>query len=98
VEVVREGPDGATTRMAVLGPGEYFGELALLRGTRRNATVRALCPVDVLTMHRGDFLALATHGPFFKERLDAVVSQRLAATEGIEAGLPADDALSHRTR
>ncbi len=94
VEVVREEPDGATTRMATLGPGEYFGELALLRGTRRNATVRALTPVDVLTMHRGDFLALATHGPFFRERLDAVVRERLAATEGVEASAPADDALS----
>ena len=27
-----------------------------------------------------------------------VVSQRLAATEGVEASAPADDALSHRTR
>jgi NADH dehydrogenase len=70
VEVVREEPDGGTVRMAVLGPGEYFGELALLRAARRNATVRALSPVDVLTMHRGDFLALATHGRFFGERLE----------------------------
>lgn len=76
VEVVREGPDGGTMRKAVLGPGEYFGERALLRRTRRNATVRALSPVDVLTMHRGDFLALATHGPFFGERLGLTVRER----------------------
>jgi hypothetical protein len=30
-------------------------------------------------MERGDFMALATHGPFFKERLDAIVAERLAA-------------------
>jgi NADH:ubiquinone reductase (H+-translocating) len=81
VEVVREGPDGAMTRLAVLRAGEYFGELALLANARRNATVRALGPVDLLTMHRGDFLALATHGQFFGERLEAVVRERLAATD-----------------
>ena len=59
----------------VLGPGEYFGELALLHRTRRNATVRALSPVDVLTMLRGDFLALATHGRFFGERLEQTVRE-----------------------
>ena len=69
------------TRLAVLRAGEYFGELALLANARRNATVRALCPVDLLTMHRGDFLALATHGQFFGERLEAVVRERLAATD-----------------
>src|SRR5207237_3080033 len=78
VEVVRIEPGGAENRLNELGPGEYFGEMALLRGTRRNATVRAATPVDLLTMERADFMALATHGPFFKERLDALMAERLA--------------------
>jgi NADH dehydrogenase len=78
VEVVRIEPGGAEHHLNELGPGEYFGEMALLRGTRRNATVRAATPVDLLSMERGDFMALATHGPFFKERLDAIMAERLA--------------------
>jgi NADH:ubiquinone reductase (H+-translocating) len=79
VEVVRSEPGGAESRLNELGAGEYFGEMALLRGLRRNATVRAITPVDLLSMERSDFMALATHGPFFKERLDAIVAERLAA-------------------
>ncbi len=84
VEVVRIEPGGAETRLNELGAGEYFGEMALLRGLRRNATVRAITPVDLLSMERGDFIALATHGPFFRERLDAIVAERLAATATAE--------------
>ena len=77
VAVVRAEPGGAEVRVRELGPGEYFGELALLRGSRRNATVRAITPVDVLSMERGDFLALATHGPFFMDHLESAVRERL---------------------
>lgn len=77
VEVVREEADGALMPLATLGPGEYFGELALLRANRRTATVRALTAVDVLSIARGDFLALASHGAFFRDQLEQVASTRL---------------------
>ncbi|HLH24188.1 MAG TPA: FAD-dependent oxidoreductase [Chloroflexota bacterium] len=85
VEVVRIEPGGAETRLNELSAGDYFGEMALLRGLRRNATVRAITPVDLLSMERGDFMALATHGPFFRERLDAIVAERLAASAPAES-------------
>jgi NADH:ubiquinone reductase (H+-translocating) len=78
VEVVRAEPGATEMRVSELGPGEFFGEMALLRGNRRNATVRAITPVDVLSMERGDFLALATHGPFFMDHLESAVRERLS--------------------
>lgn len=69
VEVVREEPGGTETPLARLGPGRFFGEAALLRATRRNATVRALTDVGVLTIARRDFAALAEHLPWFRETL-----------------------------
>ena len=44
-EVSRDG-----TTVAELGPGQYFGELALLDGAVRNATVTATEPTDLLVL------------------------------------------------
>lgn len=49
-EVVREEDDGGETHLADLGPGEHFGEMAIFKGVRRTATVRAVTPVEVLSL------------------------------------------------
>jgi CRP-like cAMP-binding protein/Zn-dependent protease len=60
--VVREGkalvtlPDGRPVR--TLGPGDGFGELALLFGHPRTATLSAVGPLTVATLERPDFIAL----------------------------------------
>jgi NADH dehydrogenase len=51
VEVVQQ-KEGVDTRVAELGPGEHFGEIAVLKDTRRTATVRALEPVTLLRISR----------------------------------------------
>lgn len=45
-----------------IGPGRAFGERALLRHTRRSATVRALAPSHLYTVDRNSFLAVVTGG------------------------------------
>ncbi len=70
VEVVREQPDGGEVALARLGPGRYFGEIALMRATRRTATVRAVTDVGVLGIARRDFTALVEHLPQFREALE----------------------------
>jgi NADH:ubiquinone reductase (H+-translocating) len=69
VEVVHEEPDGQETSVAQLGPGRYFGEIALLRSTRRTATVRAVTDVNVLGIARRDFTVLVEHLPQFRDIL-----------------------------
>jgi NADH dehydrogenase len=58
VEVLKRfGEEPRVVRM--LGPGEYFGEMALLGHHPRSATTRALTPLDVLVLPGSDFSALA---------------------------------------
>lgn len=63
----------------VLGPGDYFGEIALLRDVPRTASVRARGEVEMLALEREDFLAAVTSSAASAEAADAVVSARLGA-------------------
>ena len=51
-----EGPEPAI--VAVLGPGEFFGELALLDGAPHSATIVAVEPTETLVLRRDAFLGL----------------------------------------
>ncbi|MBX9583548.1 MAG: cyclic nucleotide-binding domain-containing protein, partial [Gemmataceae bacterium] len=53
-EVLRAA-DGRSEKLAELGPGQYFGEVALLMDRPRNATVRAVDRVEVYTVDRATF-------------------------------------------
>lgn len=53
-----------------LGPGAWFGELALLHDTPRTATVAAATDLDLLTLDRGTFLAFVAHVPRAVEAAD----------------------------
>lgn len=49
--------------LAVLGKGDFFGEMALLTKTRRTATVTALEPVRLLAFDREGFLNMINKNP-----------------------------------
>lgn len=66
---------------AQLGPGNFFGEIALLHGSPRNATVRATTALELLVVDRQEFLAAITN-PRTRHGLAAVARQRGAISPG----------------
>jgi MFS family permease len=63
--------------VATLGPGDYFGEIALLRDVPRTATVAAEGPLTLLALEREEFLGAVTGSPVAVEAADREASRRL---------------------
>ena len=63
LEAVRGGSAGHAQALATYRPGDFFGEMALLEGFPRSATVRAIEDSECLVMTRGDFMAELKNHP-----------------------------------
>ena len=73
VEVVHDGE-----RIRALGPGDFFGEMALVGSTsRRAASVVATAPLRVLVMHGLHFRQLEARQPEVARRIRATMASRL---------------------
>jgi uncharacterized protein YhbP (UPF0306 family) len=83
VEVVREDGDQAR-RLTVLGEGEFFGEIAILRDTPRTATVRAVGPTTLLSMDRDTFRGLVAQALGTTQDFGAVIKARLNRSRQVE--------------
>lgn len=75
-EVTRRNGKG-DVRLAQLKAGEFFGEMALLNETTRNATVRCVEALDVLSIPKREFSALAATLPTLRDNIQTVMSKRL---------------------
>ena len=67
--------------LAELGPGEVFGEMALLDSEPRSANVTALEPTECFLLTRWDFEEEMGHDPEIARALLPVLSQRIRHLE-----------------
>src|SRR3984957_2583793 len=67
-------------RVNTLGPGDFFGELAAINPGPRNATVTALCDLDVLIIGPREFNAMADI-PGFRDALLKNMARRLRTVD-----------------
>jgi MFS family permease len=73
VEVSTEGG-----RVGELGPGDYFGEIALLRDLPRSATCTATTNVELYTIDRDRFVSAVTGNSTSASEIESVIHSRLA--------------------
>ena len=81
VKISLTSPDGQEVSLALLGPGEYFGELALLDGQPRSADAAALEAVDTYWLRRDDFISAVMHHPLIAVQVMNVLARRLRQTD-----------------
>ncbi len=75
--VTREHSDGRAITLATLGPGDIFGELAMLDGEVRSASVEALSDGELLALPAGEVRALLARHPEITVKLVAALVRRL---------------------
>ena len=70
--------EGEEKSLLLLGPGEFFGELALLQEESRLVTARAETAAEILLLTRGDFQALLDLDPRTAARMLMAVARLLS--------------------
>jgi small-conductance mechanosensitive channel/CRP-like cAMP-binding protein len=95
--IVREGrvhvrvqSDGGEKEVAQLGPGSYFGEMGLMTGEPRTATVVAEGHVEALRLQKEPFRRLLTQRPALAESIAEVLAQRKVELEAVRERLDQD--------
>lgn len=73
--------DGKEAIFGILGEGDFFGEISLLDGLGRSATVTAVEPCEILVIARDDFLHFLERQPKIAVKLLGVLCRRLRSTD-----------------
>jgi CRP-like cAMP-binding protein len=92
-EVFLDRADDAPVLLNTLRPGEYFGEIGVLRGGKRTASVRASLDggLDVLSLGRNALLQLLERSEATQAQMDRSIDHLLTSDAMFPAGAPRDD-------
>jgi CRP/FNR family cyclic AMP-dependent transcriptional regulator len=80
VKITSQSPAGKEIVLNVIGPGEVFGEMALLDGKPRSADASAITACQLLVIDRRDFVPFLEARPALCVRMLVVLCERLRAT------------------
>jgi CRP-like cAMP-binding protein len=93
LEVLKRGPQGGEARVAMLGPGDWVGEMSIIDVMPRSASVRALAPSLLLRIAADDFDRLYRRDlksyTLLVLNIARELSRRLRVADGILAGVVA---------
>ena len=87
VKVSKMSDDGREKVLEMLGPGDFFGEMALLDRAPRSASVKATTDCVLLALSRNDFIALLRRNPEISLELVRELARRLRETDEEVRGL-----------
>ncbi len=79
VEISRKTADGGTLQMAILNPGDYFGEMSLLDELPRSASAAAMEPVRVHLLYKTELEKLVKQVPHIGAAIMTHLGMLLAA-------------------
>lgn len=77
VKISNSTPEGQEALLAILGAGDFFGELALLDDSPRSATAEAIEPTETLTLHRDEFIRFLNNNPGFAYHVMHTLAKRI---------------------
>jgi CRP-like cAMP-binding protein len=77
LKAITAGSEGRQAALSIMGPGEVFGEVAVLDGEPRSATITALENCELLIIQRTDFLRHLETQPHVAIKLMEVLARRL---------------------
>ena len=87
VRIYVPSPQGMDLTLAVLGRGDFFGDLSLLDGRPRSASASVSTDATLLMLERSDFIALLTQRPTAAMAVLAAVAGRLRETDEMASDL-----------
>lgn len=91
VKLGRTSPDGRENLLAILGPGQVFGELSLFDPGPRSATATAVVDTELRSLSHADLLPLITEHPQVSRALLRQLAARLRRTNEVVGDLVFSD-------
>ncbi|MBF0500054.1 MAG: cyclic nucleotide-binding domain-containing protein [Candidatus Riflebacteria bacterium] len=77
VEITRNRPDGNPLKIARLGPGDFFGEMAMMNNLPRSGTAVAKEPTSLLCFTQEQLQLVLTEKPAFGVKMIKILCSRL---------------------
>lgn len=98
IKVVIMDPEGKEIVVNLLGPGDCFGEIALIDGETRSATIVTTEPTQVLTISRADFTPILTSNPDLMYNLLKVLARKVRLATNMVESLAFEDVYARLVR